>query len=74
MNPKKQKSGKAKGGRPRALTLDEIRQQQLLKAQENKKEVMDTSSKLPGSLKELKKLYLHQRRSTGNTKYKAGEG
>jgi len=62
-----------RGGRPRSLTLEE-RQQQLLKAQENKKEVMDTPGKLPGSLKELKKLYLHQRRSTGSTKYKAGEG
>lgn len=62
-----------KGGRPRALTIEE-RQQQLLKAQENKKEVEDTPSTLPGNLKELKKRYLHQRRSTGNKQYKAGEG
>ena len=63
-----------KGGRPRLATLEEIfRQQQLLKAQENKKEVTDTPSKLPGSLKELKKLYLHQRRSTGNIQTKRGK-
>ena len=61
-----------KGGRPRALTLEERQQQ--LQAQKNKKEVKDTPGKLPGNLKELKRLYLHQRRSTGNTKYKAGEG
>ena len=62
-----------KGGRPRALTLEEIRQQQL-QVQENNKEVKGTPDELPGSLKELKKLYLHQRRSTGNIKHKAGEG
>ena len=84
MDPKKQETTRQykreemaargrKGGRPRALTLEE-RQQQLLKAQENKKGVEDTPGKLPGSLKELKKLYLHQRRPTGDPKYKPGEG
>ena len=65
MNRKKQEDRK-KGGRPRSKTLAELRQQELLEAQKNKKEESDTPGKLSGSLKELKGLYLRQRRSTGN--------
>ena len=66
-----------KGGRPRALTLEDRQQQSRAQEIENKeKGGMDTPDALASaSLKELKRLFkLHQRRSTGNTKYKAGEG
>lgn len=53
----------AKGGRPRALTLAEIRQQQPPEAQNNEKEVVDSLA--TNSLAELKRLYLHHR-SNGN--------
>jgi len=46
----------ARGGRPRALTIEDInRQHQLLEAQNNKEEVMDTRHDL--SLTELRKLW-----------------
>lgn len=45
-----------KGGRPHALTLEEIKQQAALSAQNAKKGGMATSG-LPSSLKELKRLY-----------------
>ena len=47
------------GGRPRAPTLE--RQQEPLGAQINAKEEMDTPSKLPDSLTELRRLYLHRK-------------
>lgn len=50
------------GGRPRLLTMEDIRQQQL-HAQEIAKEGKD----FPGNLRELKKLYLC-RGSSGNHK------
>jgi len=53
----------AKGGRPRALTLEEIRQRQSLEAQNNKQEVTDTLG--INSLTELRRLYLCHR-SSGN--------
>lgn len=58
------------GGRPLALTLEDIRQQQLL-AQENEKGVMDT----PGNnLKELKKLCRLRCRSSSPNHKQIGRG
>lgn len=62
-----------RGGRPRSLTLEE-RQRQASEAQNNEKEVMGIPGRLPDNLKELKKLYLRQRRSTGSIQNKSGEG
>lgn len=45
----------AKGGRPRALSLEEIRQQQPLEARNNEKEVRDSLA--TNSLAELKRLW-----------------
>jgi hypothetical protein len=61
----KQEAGRL-GGRPRALTLEEIRQQQALGAQENKKEVMGASGNLSNNRTELGRLYTLHRRSSGN--------
>jgi hypothetical protein len=47
------------GGRPRVPTLE--RQQQLLEAQIKEKEVIDTPSRLPNNLTELRRLYLHRK-------------
>jgi len=49
------------GGRPRALTHDEIRQQQLLEQNNNKEVITDP----PGSLTELKRLHKLRRGSNG---------
>jgi len=52
-----------RGGRPRALTYDEIRQRQRLEQKNNgNKEVIKGS---PGSLAKLKMLYKLRRRSSG---------
>jgi len=62
-------------GRPRALTLAEIRQQELLEAQNNEKEVKDTPSILASNNRtELLKLYKLHRRSSGNYKNKTKVG
>lgn len=80
MNPKKQKATRQykreemsargrEGGRPRSLTLEEIRQQQSQAQEMENKEKggMDTPGALASaSLKELKRLFkLHQKRSAG---------
>lgn len=59
------------GGRPRLPTLVE-RQQELLEAQNNEKEVMDTPGKLPDNHKELLKLYQLHRRSNGHEQIQEG--
>jgi len=62
----KQEAGRL-GGRPYALTIEDIRQQQLLGIEvrpDNTKEVIDTSS--INNLKELKRLYKLCHRSNGN--------
>jgi len=59
-----------RGGRPRALTYDEIRQQQRLERNNNgNKEVIKGP---PGSLAELKKLHKLRRRSSGIEMNQAG--
>lgn len=69
----KQEAGRL-GGRPRLLTLNELRQQQPLEAQINIKEDMGTPSHKPkNSLKELRRLYLRQG-SNGYTKNSNGQG
>lgn len=50
----------AKGGRPRALTIEDIRLQQLLKTQNNKEEVNDSLA--TNNLKRLKELWALRRR------------
>jgi len=60
------------GGRPRLPTLAEIRQQELLEAQENKKEVMGIPGRLPDNLKELRRLYKLCQRSTGHKQIQKG--
>jgi len=56
-----------RGGRPRALTIEDVRQRQLLEAQENKKEGMDTLDGM--ALAGLKRLWKRQRSNgSKNTK------
>ncbi len=66
-----------RGGRPRSLTLEERQQQSRNREIENKeKGGKDTLRSILAttSLTKLKRLHkLHQRRSTGKTKYKTGE-
>jgi len=61
----------AKVGRPRALTLEQVRQRQPLEAQNNEKGVTDTSG--INSLAELRRLYLHYR-SNGHKQIQEGLG
>lgn len=62
------------GGRPKALTIEDIRQQQLLGARNNEKEVMDTLGISSNNLKELRRLYKLRHRSNGHKQIQEGSG